>query len=87
MEIAKQNAERTEKRETELEKALGDLASKMANKESSREKVGRKEEHNKRELKKLAMILKESEHRAELKEDEQHKMELVIGERKFQLNI
>ena len=52
----------------------------MANKESSREKVGRKEEHYKRELKKLSMMLKEAEHRAELKEDEQHKMELVIGQ-------
>ena len=26
------------------------------------------------------MMLKEAEHRAELKEDEQHKMELVIGQ-------
>ena len=79
-EMAKESAEQKEKREKELEQALADLARKMANMESSREKIGKKEEHNKNQLKKLSLMLKEAEHRAELKEDEQQKMELVISQ-------
>ena len=87
MEIAKEAADRTEKREKELERGLSDLARKMANKESSREKIGKKEEHNKNQLKKLTMMLKEAEHRADLKEEEQQKMELVIGQMNEELQI
>merc|ERR1719266_3072440 len=79
-EMAKESAEQKEKREKELEQALADLARKMANMESSREKIGKKEEHNKNQLKKLSLMLKEAEHRAELKEEEQQKMELVISQ-------
>ena len=87
LEIAKEAAERAENRVKELEQGLGDLARKMANKESSREKIGKKEEHNKNQNKKLAMMLKEAEHRAELMEGEQQRFELVIGQMNEEKNI
>ena len=40
LELAQKNANKAEKRVEELEKQLNELAFKMANKESSREKVG-----------------------------------------------
>ena len=61
--MALASADRAEKRVKELEQGLADLARKMANKESSREKVGKKEEHNKNQMKQLGLRLKESEHR------------------------
>ena len=87
LDIAKEAAERAENRVKELEQGLGDLARKMANKESSREKIGKKEEHNKNQSKKLAMMLKEAEHRAELMEGEQQRFELVIGQMNEEKNI
>ena len=87
LEIAKEAAERAENRVKELEQGLGDLARKMANKESSREKIGKKEEHNKNQNRKLAMMLKEAEHRAELMEGEQQRFELVIGQMNEEKNI
>ena len=52
----------------------------MAQKESSREKVGKKEEHYKNQLKQLTLMQKEADHRAQLQEEEQHRMELVISQ-------
>merc|ERR1711899_499373 len=80
--IALANAEKAEERVKELEMSLSNLARKMANKESSREKVGKKEEHNKNQMKQLGLRLKESEHRIDLIEEEQQRMQLVISQMK-----
>ncbi len=87
LEAAMGSAARAEKRVEDLDKSLSEMARKMANKESSREKVGKREEQYKCQLRKLSMMLKEAEHRADLTEEEQQRMELVIGGMKEEQEI
>lgn len=78
LEIAKDSAERAEKKLSDLEKHLNDLARQMGNKECSREKIGKKEEGYKNQLRQLQLRLKEAEHRADLQEEEEQRMGLII---------
>ena len=66
---------------------LGEMARKMGTKECSREKIGKKEEHYRHQMKQLNLMLKEAEHRAELKEEDQQKMELVIAQMGQEMKI
>ena len=52
----------------------------MAQKESSREKVGKKEENHKKQLRQIGMREKEAEHRAVQIEDEMNKLELFVSQ-------
>lgn len=87
LQIALEGAEKAEKRVEQLEASLSDIARKMANKESSREKVGKKEENYKNQLRQITMREREAEHRALLKEDEMHKLELFVSQLKEEQDI
>ena len=52
----------------------------MAQKESSREKVGKKEENHKKQLRQIGMREKEAGHRAVQIEDEMNKLELFVSQ-------
>ena len=87
LEIALENADKAEKRVAQLERQLNDLARQMGNKECSREKIGKKEEQFKNQLRQLTLRLKESEHRADLQEEEEQIYNLKITQIKEEKQI